>query len=113
MKTSEFISFVVSLENNNLDLSDTHTLHSVLGIAGEAGEIIDLVKKSVVYHQTLDIKNLKEELGDLLHYVAMLLNAQNWSFEEVFESNAIKLRKRYPNGFTYEDAVARKDKQGD
>ena len=111
MKTSEFIPFVESLENNNLDLSDTRTLHAVLGIAGEAGELVDLIKKSIVYHQPPAAKKLKEELGDLFHYTAMLLSSQGWTFEEVFEANAIKLRERYPNGFNYKDAIARKDKQ--
>ena len=111
MKTFEFIPFVESLENNDLDLSDTRTLHAILGIAGEAGELTDLVKKSIVYHQTLDRQKLKEELGDLFHYTAMLLSSQGWSFEDIFETNATKLRVRYPNGFTYKDAIARKDKQ--
>ena len=111
MDTSDFVSFVESLENNDLAISDTRTLHAVLGIGGESGELIDLVKKSIVYHLPLDTRKLEEELGDLLHYIAMLLSAQGWSFEEVFVNNAIKLRKRYPNGFNYEDAIDRKDKQ--
>ena len=110
MKPSDFIPFVESLENNDLDLSDTRTLHAVLGISGEAGELTDLVKKSVVYHQPLDLQKLKEELGDLFHYTAMLLSSQGWSFEEVFDDNVTKLQTRYPNGFNCQDAVLRRDK---
>ena len=107
---NEFIKFVESLENNDLDLSNTRILHAVLGIAGESGELVDLVKKSVVYHQPLKTVELKEELGDLLHYIAMLMSVNNWSFEEVMEGNSVKLNKRYPNGYSNEAAITRADK---
>jgi NTP pyrophosphatase (non-canonical NTP hydrolase) len=110
MSPNEFIKFVESLENNDLDLSNTRVLHAVLGIAGESGELVDLVKKSVVYHQPLKIDLVKEELGDLLHYVAMLISANEWTFEEVMEGNSVKLKKRYPDGYSNEAALARADK---
>jgi NTP pyrophosphatase (non-canonical NTP hydrolase) len=110
MNPNKFIEFVESLENNDLDLSNTRVLHAVLGIAGESGELVDLVKKSVVYHQPLKTGLVKEELGDLLHYIAMLISASGWTFEEVMEGNSVKLKKRYPNGYSNEAAVARADK---
>ncbi len=111
MKPDKFIEFVESLENNDLDLSNTRVLHAVLGIGGESGELVDLVKKSIVYHQPLKTDLVKEELGDLLHYVAMLISANGWTFEEIMEGNSVKLKERYPNGYSNEAALARADKK--
>ena len=111
LKPYEFVKFVKSLENNDLDLSNTRVIHAILGIAGESGELVDLVKKSVVYHQPLKTNELREELGDLLHYIAMLISANGWTFEEVMDANVMKLQKRYPNGYSNEAAIARADKQ--
>lgn len=110
MNPNKFIESVESLENNDLDLSNTRVLHAVLGIAGESGELVDLVKKSVVYHQPLKTDLVKEELGDLLHYIAMLISANGWTFEEVMEGNFVKLKKRYPEGYSNKAALARADK---
>src|SRR5437764_1204166 len=48
-------------------------LHAILGISGEAGELVDAFKKELIYGKTLDIENLKEEAGDILWYMALLL----------------------------------------
>ncbi len=88
-------------------------LHAVLGISGEAGELTDAVKKSVMYGKELDVKNVKEEAGDILWYMSLLLNAIGSSFDEVMQMNHDKLEKRYPGGFTEKLAQARLDKQGE
>lgn len=111
MILSEFVQFTKSLDSDNLQLPDLFILHAVLGIGGEAGELIDLIKKSAAYHQPLNMEKLKEETGDLLHYLARLIESCGWTFEEVIEANVSKLQKRYPNGFNYEDAIIRRDKE--
>lgn len=88
-------------------------LHAVLGISGESGELTDAVKKAVMYGKELDIKNVKEEAGDILWYMSLLLHAVGSSFEEVMQMNHDKLEKRYPGGFTEKLAQARLDKQGE
>lgn len=87
-----------------------HMLHAVLGLSGEVGEIVDAVKKGLLYNKPLDVENLKEELGDLMWYAALLLHSIGSSFEEVMEGNRAKLEKRYPLGFSEQNAIARMDK---
>ena len=85
-------------------------LHSVLGMSGEVGELTDAVKKSVMYDKALDIENVIEECGDIMWYMALLLDEVGSSFEEAQLHNIIKLSKRYPKGYSDKDAIERKDK---
>lgn len=85
-------------------------LHATLGISGEAGELLDAVKKSFIYNKPLDLENAKEELGDLLWYMALACRTLDVSFEELMQMNIDKLTKRYPEKYTDEDAIARADK---
>jgi NTP pyrophosphatase (non-canonical NTP hydrolase) len=86
-------------------------LHTVVGISGEAGELIDAVKKSWVYNKPLDRENLKEELGDILFYLTKLASMLGVTVAELCELNRQKLEKRYPSGYSDKDAQERKDKQ--
>jgi NTP pyrophosphatase (non-canonical NTP hydrolase) len=73
-----------------------------LGLAGEAGEVVDLIKK-YLYNRNgkpLDIEKLKDELGDVCWYMAILLNTLGLSFEDCMHANMKKLVERHPNGFT-------------
>lgn len=88
-------------------------LHAGIGMSGETGEILDSLKKSMMYGKPIDAANLKEECGDVLWYMSIMLDQLNSSFEEVMEQNVNKLRKRYPNGFSEKDAIARADKAKD
>lgn len=82
-------------------------LHGALGLCTEAGEIQDALKRKVMYGKELDLTNIKEEVGDLLWYCALILDEVGSSFEEVMEMNIAKLKKRYPQGFTEQDALNR------
>jgi NTP pyrophosphatase (non-canonical NTP hydrolase) len=70
-----------------------------LGLAGEGGEIIDLIKKHLFHGKPLDHDKAVEELGDVLWYVQCLAEALDVGLAEVAQKNADKLKKRYPNGF--------------
>ena len=85
--------------------------HAVLGIAGEAGEIVDAIKKHTIYGKPLDQENVIEELGDIKFYLMALQNILGISDQELDQANANKLAKRY-KGLTYSDAsaIARADK---
>lgn len=85
-------------------------IHASMGMSGETGEITDTIKKNLMYDKPVDTENLKEECGDVLWYMAIMLHELGSSFEEIMEQNVAKLLKRYPNGFTEEDAIARADK---
>jgi len=102
-----------SLIRKELTPVDCHLIHMVLGISGEAGELLDAVKKSVIYRKPIDLENVIEELGDLEFYMAGLRSALLISRHATLKANMAKLAKRYP-GFTYSNASAKKraDKKG-
>jgi NTP pyrophosphatase (non-canonical NTP hydrolase) len=76
----------------------------------ETGEIQDILKKSLIRGVPVDDQHLKEELGDVLWYMAVLLDEIDSSFEEVMQQNIDKLKKRYPDGFSVIACIARADK---
>jgi len=86
------------------------TLHAAMGMSGETGELMDIIKKSVIYGKPLDQDHLKEELGDVLYYMAILIDELGLDFETVMQHNVNKLQKRYPQGFTPKAALERADK---
>jgi len=91
-----------------------HLLHAVVGISGEAGELLDAIKKHVIYNRELDIQNVIEELGDIEFYAEMLRSKLNLTREEIIEANIKKLSKRYGNGnYSNQAAIARADKVED
>ena len=77
-------------------------INAALGLAGEAGEISDLVKKEFFHGHDCDAPKLKEELGDLLWYVALACYALNCEMGDLMEANIAKLKRRYPEGFSEE-----------
>jgi NTP pyrophosphatase (non-canonical NTP hydrolase) len=87
-----------------------HLLHMVLGIAGEAGELVDAVKKHVIYNKELDLKNVVEELGDLNFYIQDLQRALCVTDEKILIENVAKLAKRYGEKYSDAAAQARADK---
>lgn len=82
-------------------------LHSVLGMQTESAELTDTLKKSIFYGKPIDWVNCDEEVGDLLWYIAIYLNARGQTFENIMEQNIAKLQKRFPNKFTSFDAQHR------
>lgn len=79
-----------------------------MGLAGEVGEVIDILKKFAHHGHTLDIYALAEELGDVMHYVAGTSTMFGLTLEEIASGNIEKLRKRYPKGFNSHDSIHRK-----
>jgi NTP pyrophosphatase (non-canonical NTP hydrolase) len=78
-------------------------IHAALGIGGEAGEVVDLVKKYCggrIEDRAELISALKEEVGDLLWYVALLLSNTDLTLGEVLDANVAKLDKRYFGSIT-------------
>jgi|TARA_R110000737_G_scaffold341193_1_gene364712 NTP pyrophosphatase (non-canonical NTP hydrolase) len=99
---------VLSLTNDQ-----AHLLHMAVGIAGEAGELLDAVKKHVIYNKSLDVVNIVEELGDLEFYMEGLRQSDKVgvSRDATLRMNKEKLSKRY-HTLTYTDTHAqeRRDK---
>jgi NTP pyrophosphatase (non-canonical NTP hydrolase) len=104
-----YVSFVLN-RFTKLNAGVLGLVHAAVGICGEAGELLDAVKKHWVYGKPLDVQNVIEELGDLEFYAAALRALIGVSREEVIKANVDKLRKRYPDGYTDALAAARLDK---
>lgn len=82
-------------------------LHGAMGLCTESGELLDNLKKNLFYGKTLDVLNVKEELGDIFWYAALVAHAMNLSFEEIMEANISKLKARYPDKWNQDKAVNR------
>lgn len=74
--------------------------HSVIGINAEGGELATQLQRWLYYGKPLDETNVKEELGDLLWYIAEACNAMGYSLETIMEANIAKLKIRYPEKYT-------------
>ncbi|HLO15165.1 MAG TPA: nucleoside triphosphate pyrophosphohydrolase family protein [Anaerolineales bacterium] len=83
-----------------------------LGLAGEAGEVANHVKKGVFHQHGIDIEKLKNEIGDTLWYAAALCTTLGLDLSEIMQANIKKLEVRYPNGFTAEASKRRVDVNG-
>lgn len=80
-----------------------------MGIAGEAGEVIDLIKKWQFQGHELNVHALVNELGDVMWYMAELADYLGVRLDDVAENNIRKLERRYPQGFTAELSRGRVD----
>lgn len=101
------IKYEISPEQCNL-------IHMCVGISGESGELLDAIKKHVIYQKPLDVDNVKEELGDLLFYMSNLIQSVGLTFEEVLQHNIDKLSVRYSSGsYSNQQAQERADKVGE
>ena len=92
----------------NPDLSKQNVLlNGVMGLCGEAGECIDLVKKHLHQGHPLDSDKLAKELGDVAWYLAETAWALDIPLEDILRGNLEKLKKRYPQGFDAEKSMNR------
>ncbi len=83
-------------------------VNGVMGIAGEGGECVDMVKKMLYQGHELDREHLAKELGDVAWYLAVTAHAIDYPLEDVLLMNVEKLRRRYPDGFDPERSRNRK-----
>ena len=99
---------VLAQRTSNGELKpDEHLFNGVLGLAGEAGECADLVKKHYFQDERPIYRALVDELGDVLWYAAETAAALGVTLEEVARHNVEKLKKRYPAGFEAERSLHR------
>ena len=82
-------------------------LHAAMGLATESGELLDALKKHIFYGKKLDLVNVREELGDIFWYAALLAHAGGFTLEDTMERNLAKLKARYPSKFSEVDAIIR------
>ncbi len=92
----------------NPDLSEKDVLiNGVMGLCGEAGEAIDIVKRYLAQGHELDKEHLAKELGDIAWYLAETATVLGYSLEDILQMNIDKLKKRYPEGFDTEKSIHR------
>ena len=98
----------LAMKTLNPELSERDVLiNGVMGLCGEAGEAIDIVKKHLAQGHPLDKEALAKELGDICWYVAETAQVLGYDLETVMTMNIEKLKKRYPDGFRSEDSINR------
>ena len=98
----------LALRTLNPQLSEKDVLiNGVMGLCGESGEVIDIVKKHLAQGHSLDKEKLAKELGDVAWYLAETAYAIGYPLEEILQMNIDKLKTRYPDGFDPEKSMNR------
>lgn len=97
---------------DDLNSYDCHLIHMIMGVCGETGELLDAIKKSVIYRKELDMANIIEELGDIEFYLEGLRQGLGLNRGMILSANIAKLNKRYASGsYSNEQANDRADKK--
>jgi len=100
---------VAALRTANPALTQIERLsNGLMGLNGEAGECIDLIKKHLFQGHNLNKERIAKELGDVAWYLALSANAIGYDLETIFQMNIDKLQARYPEGFDTDLSVHRK-----
>ena len=98
----------LALRTLNPQLSEKDVLiNGVMGLCGESGEVIDIVKKHLAQGHSLDKEKIAKELGDVAWYLAETAYAIGYPLEEILQMNIDKLKTRYPDGFDAEKSMNR------
>lgn len=108
MTPEEFVTNAIKTESRDFDAigerltsqRNQRLLHAGIGLATEAGEFLDALKKHVYYGKELDTVNLAEEMGDLFWYCALISDELGVDFTSIMETNIAKLKARYGDKFT-------------
>ncbi|MEK6221443.1 MAG: nucleoside triphosphate pyrophosphohydrolase family protein [Chloroflexota bacterium] len=88
---------------------DQRKIIAALGLAGEAGEFANLIKKLTAHGHAISTEKLVEELGDVLWYLSEAASACGLTLDNIAENNIAKLVERYPDGFSHESSINRKN----
>jgi NTP pyrophosphatase (non-canonical NTP hydrolase) len=84
-------------------------ISSAMGLAGESGEYVDLLKKHLFHQHPLDKEKVKSELGDIRYYLEVAANVHGLDMGEIERANIEKLQKRYGKKFSSEASINRKE----
>ena len=106
MTINEYQKLAMTTLNPELDKKDV-LINSVMGLCGESGEAIDMVKKWMAQGHELDKEHFAKELGDIAWYLAEAATAIDMPLEDILQANIDKLKKRYPEGFNTEKSLHR------
>lgn len=107
MKINEYQELAMTTLNKELSKKDV-LINGVMGLCGESGEVIDIVKKYLAQGHKLDKDKIIDELGDVAWYLAETAYCLDVDLETVLTKNIEKLKKRYPEGFDSNKSINRK-----
>ena len=108
MTINEYQKLAMTTLNKELSNKDV-LINAVMGLCGESGETIDIVKKHLHQGHELNKEKLIKELGDIAWYLAEACFALDVELETVLTMNIEKLKKRYPEGFDVDKSVNRSE----
>ena len=108
MTIQEYQELALRTLNPELDKKDV-LINGVMGLCGESGEAIDIVKKWLAQGHSLDRQALAKALGDIAWYLAETAYALDIPLEDILHGNIEKLRQRYPQGFSPERSRERRE----
>lgn len=108
MDANEYQRLAMTTLNPALDKKDV-LINGVMGLCGESGEAIDIVKKHLAQGHELDRARLAKELGDIAWYLAETATALDYDLSDILQMNLDKLKQRYPEGFSAEKSIHRED----
>lgn len=106
MTINEYQKLAMTTLNPELSQKDV-LINGVMGLCGESGEAIDIVKKWLAQGHELDKEKLAKELGDICWYLAETATALDLNLEDIMIANIEKLKRRYPDGFDSDRSVHR------
>ncbi len=106
MEINDYQRLAMTTLNSALDKKDV-LINSVMGLCGESGEAIDIVKKWLAQGHELDRARLAKELGDVAWYLAEAATALDMPLEDILRANLDKLKARYPEGFSARNSIER------
>lgn len=106
MEINEYQKEAMESLNPSLN-NDEVLLNGVMGLCGESGEVIDILKKHLSQGHELNKDKMIEELGDVAWYLAETAYALGVDLDTVLNNNLVKLQKRYPEGFNVEKSINR------
>lgn len=111
MNPKEYQDFVQTTSGAYRELSsrEGRVAAAALGLVGEAGETSEVIKKWLFHRHPYNADALIKELGDVLWYVTELCSSTGINLEEVFQRNVDKLKTRYPDGWSSDNSIARRD----
>lgn len=108
MTINEYQALAMTTLNPELSKRDV-LINGVMGLCGESGEAIDIVKKHLHQGHPLDKEKLAKELGDIAWYLAESAWALDIPLEDILQGNIDKLKKRFPEGFSTERSIQREE----
>lgn len=106
MRFNEYVEKAMITKNTELTKEETLG-NAAMGLSGETGEVVDIIKKHLYQGHKLNVEHIREEVGDILWYIALLADTVDLDVEEIMEENIEKLEKRYGGKFDKDRSINR------